>query len=203
MKLAALVQTKLGELRDARKLSAVAQQTGISQASLSRAAAGQQDLGLEAISKLVDFLGLTVSPCDVEPSSYTMVPKVTARAGAGSSLVTDESLAGFYAFRLAFLQRVGIDGNHSVMLDVLGDSMFPLIQNGDTILVDQSDTRLQDGKIYLVSLGEELLVKRLQKTVHGWLLVSQNSEFAPIPVENTDDAAFRVHGRVRWFGRVL
>lgn len=203
MTLAELVLNKLDELRAARKLSSVAQLTGISQASLSRAAARQQDLGLDAISRLVDFFGFTINPPEVEPDSYAMVPKVTARAGAGSSLITEESVAGFYAFRLAFLQRVGIDGEHSVMLDVLGDSMQPLIQDGDTILVDQSDTRLQDGKIFLVGLGEELLVKRLQKTVRGWLLVSQNSEYAPISVENPDVDAFRVYGRVRWFGRVL
>ena len=203
MKLAELVQNRLEELRLARKLSAVAQQTGISQASLSRAAAHQQDLGLEAISRLVDFFGFTVSPPDIETSDYTMVPKVAARAGAGSSLVTGESVAGFYAFRQSFLSRAGINGEKSVLLDVLGDSMQPLIQNGDTILVDQSDTRLQDGKIYLVGLGEELLVKRLQKTVSGWLLVSQNGEYASIPVDDPENEAFRVHGRVRWFGRVL
>lgn len=194
---------KLEELRIARKLSAVAQQTGISQASLSRAAARQQDLGLEAISRLVDFFGFTVSQADIEPSDYTMVPKVTARAGAGSSLVTGESAAGFYAFRQSFLSREGINSEHSVLLDVLGDSMQPLIQHGDTILVDPSDTRLQDGKISLVGLGEELLVKRLQKTVSGWLLVSQNGEYASIPVDVPENEAFRVHGRVRWFGRAL
>ena len=203
MKLADLVLNRLEELRVARKLSSVAQQTGISQASLSRAAARQQDLGLEAISRLVEYFGFTVSAPDIEPSDYTMVPKVTARPGAGSSLITDESVAGYYAFRLSFFNRVDISGEHSVLMDVLGDSMQPLILDGDTILVDQADTRLQDGKIFLVGLGEELLVKRLQKTMHGWLLVSQNSEYAPIPVDDPENEAFRVYGRVRWFGRVL
>ena len=86
------------------------------------------------------------------------------------------------------------------MLDVIGNSMEPLIRHKDTILVDQSVKEPSDGKIFLVGLGEELLVKRLQRTARGWLLRSENRDVA---VEGPDLEAFRVYGRVRWFGRVL
>ena len=89
------------------------------------------------------------------------------------------------------------------MLDVIGNSMEPLIRHKDTILVDQSVKEPSDGKIFLVGLGEELLVKRLQRTARGWLLRSENRDFADVAVEGPDLKAFRVYGRVRWFGRVL
>ncbi len=203
MTLEKILTEKLHALRADRKISWLASQTGISQASLARAAADQQELGLEAISKLVDFFGLTISEPGIDPVEYEMIPKVEARAGAGSSLITDDEVQGYYAFRQNFLCRVGIHAKRSIMLDVIGDSMQPLIMNGDTILVDQSQTTPQDGKIFLVGFGDELLVKRLQRTPRGWMLVSQNPDYAPMSVESSDLEVFRVYGRVRWFGRVV
>ena len=203
MNLEEALTEKLKALQAERKLSRLAQETGISQASLSRAAHGKQELGLNAVSRLLDFFELEVVPAGGIPDEFVMVAKVSAKAGAGSSCLTGGDVQGYYAFRLPFLQRVGISPNQCVMLDVMGDSMQPLIMNGDTILVDKSQTTPQDGKIFLVGLGEELLVKRLQRTPRGWLLVSQNTEYAPIPVEDCDLESFRIHGRVRWFGRVV
>ena len=69
-----------------------------------------------------------------------------------------------YAFRDDFLRRVGVHAKESVMLDVIGHSMEPMIRHKDTILVDQSVKELRDGDIFLVGFGEELLVKRVQRT---------------------------------------
>lgn len=203
MNLEEILTEKLHELRDARKISWLSKQTGISQASLSRAAKDEQELGLGAISKLMEFFGISVAGPGIDPVAYVMVPKVEAKAGAGSSLVTDGGVQGYYAFRLNFLQRVGISTQNSVLMDVIGESMQPLILNGDTILIDQSQKDPKDGGIFLVGFDEELLVKRLQRTAKGWLLVSQNPDFSPTPVEGSDLDSLRIYGRVRWFGRVV
>ena len=67
----------------------------------------------------------------------------------------------------------------------------------------QSVKELRDGDIFLVGFGEELLVKRVQRTPRGWLLKSENRDFSDIVVEGPDLETFRVYGRVRWFGRVV
>ena len=134
---------------------------------------------------------------------YTLIPKVVAQAGAGSSLITSDEVLGMYAFRDDFLRRVGVHAKESVMLDVIGHSMEPMIRHKDTILVDQSVKELRDGDIFLVGFGEELLVKRVQRTPRGWLLKSENRDFSDIVVEGPDLETFRVYGRVRWFGRVV
>ena len=89
------------------------------------------------------------------------------------------------------------------MMDALGHSTEPLIRHKDTILVDQSTKDLKDGEIFLVGFGEELLVKRVQRTPRGWLLRSENRDFVDVAVEGADLENFRVYGRVRWFGRVI
>ncbi|MFR0874617.1 MAG: helix-turn-helix transcriptional regulator [Bilophila wadsworthia] len=43
---------------------------------------------------------------------------------------------------------MGIHSKESVMLDVIGNSMEPLIRHKDTILVDQSVKEPSDGKIF-------------------------------------------------------
>ena len=144
--------------------------------------------------------GIIVFP-DERMEGYTLIPKVVAQAGAGSSLITSDEVLGMYAFRDDFLRRVGVHAKESVMLDVIGHSMEPMIRHKDTILVDQSVKELRDGDI--VGFGEELLVKRVQRTPRGWLLKSENRDFSDIVVEGPDLETFRVYGRVRWFGRVV
>lgn len=203
MDLEKIVLRKLAQFRDERKIKWLAEQTGISQPTLSRAAKGENDLGLSSVSKLIDFFHLSVVEPGIDPLEFHLVPKVEAQAGAGSSFVTSNEVKGLYAFRRDFFKASGINADKCVLFDVLGKSMQPLIMDGDTILVDESQKELKDGEIFLVSMGGELLVKRVQRTPKGWLLISQNPDFAPMLVEQCDLDSFVVHGRVRWFGRVL
>lgn len=155
---------------------------------------------------LVDWLtdmGFTITPPDERLDDYVMVPKVKAVAGAGASLETNGDVAGFYAFREEFLKREGISTKNSVMMLVRGDSMDPLIKDGDTILIDQTCKKAQDGGIFVVGFDDELMVKRLQRVPTGWLVRSENESGGKFKVEGDEEEKFRIYGRVRWFGRVL
>lgn len=134
---------------------------------------------------------------------YVMIPKVKAVAGAGASLETNGDVSGMYAFRNDFLKREHISPKKAVMMMVRGDSMEDLIKDGDTILIDQTDNTPQDGRIFVVGFGDELMVKRLQKIPTGWNVCSENKKYSDFSVEGDDLDNFRVYGRVRWFGRVL
>ena len=75
--------------------------------------------------KLLDWIsqlgGKIVFP-DERMEGYTLIPKVVAQAGAGSSLITSDEVLGMYAFRDDFLRRVGVHAKESVMLDVIGQA---------------------------------------------------------------------------------
>lgn len=201
------MESTLRALRAARdkagSTAKLAELTGVQQVTLGRWLDGSRKPTVAELGKVFDRLGITLHEPGLDFMQFEMIPKVEALAGAGSSLVTSGETTGLYAFRQDFLRRIGVHANKCVMLDVSGESMQPLIMNGDTILVDTSQTTLKDGEIFLVTLGEELLVKRVQRTVRGWMLVSQNPNFAPMPVEECDLDSFVVRGRVRWFGRVM
>ncbi len=158
--------------------------------------------GGDELCRWLDALRAEVVFPGEEFDDYTMIPKVEAIAGAGASLETNDNVLGMYAFRKDFLRRENISGKNSVMMMVRGDSMEPLLRDGDTILVDQDANEPADGQLFVVRLDDELMVKRLQKTARGWNICSLNSGYAPIHVEGEQEN-FQVYGRVRWFGRVV
>lgn len=157
----------------------------------------------DVLCEWLDKINAQVSFPGEELDDYVMIPKVKAVAGAGASLETNGDVSGMYAFRNDFLRREHISPKKAVMMMVRGDSMEDLIKDGDTILIDQTDNTPQDGRIFVVGFGDELMVKRLQKIPTGWNVCSENPKYGNFPVEGDDLENFRVYGRVRWFGRVI
>lgn len=181
------------------KASKVARAIGTSEANISRWRKGVSP-NIKEVEPLMDLMGLSLSKDMME---FAYIPKKAAKAGAGSSLVIDGKTTGYYAFRRQFLQRMGISENKAVLFDVLGSSMQPILQNGDTILVDESKTDPQDGQIFLVGVDEELLVKRIFKTQGGWILKSANPDYPDMVFMGQEVNNLRIFGKVMWFGRVL
>ncbi len=136
------------------------------------------------------------------PEEFSYVPKVRARLSAGGgSLVVDEAIETYYAFRHAWLRRKGQISQMRLMR-VTGDSMEPTLRDEDVVLIDLSQTEIYTGKIYAVGIDEEIVVKRLDKKPGQLVLVSDNRQFyPPFEVAVTDDSNVRVLGRVIWMAR--
>lgn len=80
--------------------------------------------------------------------------------------------------------------------------MFPMIQDGDVVLVDMAQSNLQEvreGKIYAFSEGNLIRVKRLIYKGAGELwAISDNKQLSPdAPIEMS---TFSLIGRVVWLG---
>ena len=180
----------------------VARKIGTSAANITYWSKRQRTPTIKEFSKVLDLLDCRMLLPEELPD-YVDVPKVSAKAGAGSSLVTSDEVEGFYAFRRQFLARMGIPEKKAVLLDVIGNSMAPILHDGDTILVDQSKTEPYEGYIYLVGLGDELLVKRLHRHAKGWSLISANQEYPPVVLDVEESGRLRIYGKVVWSGHVF
>ncbi|GAB6038417.1 S24 family peptidase [Fundidesulfovibrio butyratiphilus] len=136
------------------------------------------------------------------PEEFAYVPKVRARLSAGGgSLMVDETIETYYAFRHAWLKRKGQISQMRLMR-VTGDSMEPILRDEDVVLIDLSQTEIYTGKIYAVGIDEEIVVKRLDKKPGKLVLVSDNRQFyPPLEVELVEESNVRVLGRVIWMGR--
>lgn len=157
----------------------------------------------DVLCEWLDKMDVQVLFPDEEMADFVMVSKAKAVAGAGGSLETDEGSTGLYAFRREFLMREHIHTADLRMMLIRGDSMEPTIKDGDTVLVDQTDKKLMDGRIFIIGVDEELMCKRAAKIPGGWRFCSENKERPDIDVTGDELERLRVYGRVRWFGRVL
>jgi len=86
-----------------------------------------------------------------------------------------------------------------VLMDVAGDSLEPYIRDGDTVLIDRSQQNIIVGKLYAVSLGNEVFIKSLHRKPGKLVLRSYNTVYEPIDIDLHDESLdFRVIGRVVW-----
>lgn len=175
----------------------------VSNNNLYRWLKGERSPQLEMIGPILDKLNVTIAHPKDELYDYALVPRVRAVAGAGESFDISGVIAGYYAFRQDFLRASGIPQDKAVTMFVRGDSMEPVIKDGDMILIDQSDIMPRDGFIYLMNLAGALMVKRLFRLPNGWRIYSENAKYLPTDVLGDELESLKVFGRVRWFGMVL
>lgn len=203
MKIDELIREKIEAYVRDRKIAELADKVGIQQTTMSRFSR-TGNMSFDKVVKLIDYLGIEAADPGVDTEIYAMLPKVEAKAGAGSSLETGDRVEAYFAFRRDWLSRRGIPADKAVLIDVKGDSMEPLFRAGDTLLVDTSDTEIMDEKIYVVTLQDELKVKRILKEARGIYLHSENRKYDDecLTMEDVNNL-LRVHGRVRWVGKEL
>jgi phage repressor protein C with HTH and peptisase S24 domain len=155
--------------------------------------------------KLAQFFGVAEAELGApEDLSYdgrgewVEVPRLPLEASAGPGAVGAAEIA-FDAFRFSrrWLREQGLDPALLSSIRVLGESMDPLLRDGDEILVDRTPRPFREG-VHVVRLGETLHVKLLQAVPPGRLrLVSSNAAYEPVEVPMAD---VDVVGRVVWKG---
>ncbi|WP_081859156.1 LexA family transcriptional regulator [Desulfohalovibrio reitneri] len=131
-----------------------------------------------------------------------MVPKVRARLSAGGgSFETSADVVGRYAFKSPWIRSKGRP-DQMVLMDVYGDSMEPEIKEGDTVLIDQSQSDVLAGGIYAIGIGEEVVVKFVDRWPGRFVLRSKNPEYPAVELdmEQLRDQ-IRIIGRVIWWCR--
>jgi len=131
-------------------------------------------------------------------SDWVEVPRLPLEASAGPG-TTNAAEIPFDAFRFSrrWLREQGLEPALLSSIRVMGDSMDPLLRDGDEILVDRAPRPFREG-VHVVRLGEALHVKLLQAVPPDRLrLISKNEAYEPVDVAMAD---VDVVGRVVWKG---
>jgi phage repressor protein C with HTH and peptisase S24 domain len=82
--------------------------------------------------------------------------------------------------------------------------MEPTIENGDFLIIDRSITRVDEFGIYVLEIGDERMIKRVQRHTDGALvLISDNVAYAAETVPADRAASITIVGRVRWRGGAI
>lgn len=97
----------------------------------------------------------------------------------------------------------GCSKHNLAAIKVGGDSMEPTITKGSIVVVDISDKEHVDGKVYVVNTPDAGIdmasIKRVHQWESGFLLLSDNPNFPPIPTKL--DWNRLCVGRVVWMWR--
>lgn len=142
---------------------------------------------------------------DTAWEDFDLVPfyDVEASAGAGA-FVDQEFKTSEMAFRKDWLRLRGLKAAHCALIKARGDSMEPTIHDGDLLLVDRSIETIKDDAIYILQADHHLIVKRVQQTVDGALIViSDNDRYRDQTFDAIQAEKIKVAGRVRWYGHEI
>ncbi len=198
------------------RLAQLAREKGSSLASLSRMLSRNTTYLQQYISKgsprkleeedrarLARFFGVSESELGgSQEKSYDSsgawveVPRLAIEASAGPGAAEQRELP-FDSFRFSrkWLREHGLEAGKLSAVRVIGDSMEPLLREGDDLLVDLSGRAFRDG-VYVLRLDGNLLVKRVTSQGAGrFSILSQNLSYPPITVSAEE---LELVGRVVW-----
>ena len=138
----------------------------------------------------------------LEDDVYAYVPLYDARCSAGSGAWNEHCrVLARLAFTSYSLRRKGLEPANLSAVRVSGDSMEPLLSDGDTIMLDHSRTTLEGEGVYVILLDDHLYAKRLQRQFDGSVtIISENKAYKDMPVPKAHLDELQIVGRAVWSG---
>lgn len=134
-----------------------------------------------------------------EAGDYVHPPRNSVRGHGGRRTVQSRQIVDHLAFKSEWLRRrLGVDLKNLMLMEAVGDSMSPTIDEGDLVLVDLREARFRDDGVYVLRVESDLSIKRVQRRPDGKLIIrSDNPAYEPAVVTAE---SVNVVGRVVWVG---
>lgn len=158
-----------------------------------------------ARAKLAAFFGIDESELGAPPRDAGMlsVRRIDAHAAAGpGGLVEDDRAIGEERIDPRIAARLGVTPGALTMITARGESMEPLIHDGDALFVDTGDRRVSSRPgLFVLRLDGLLLVKRVARIGFELRIASDNPATPPIAPVRADRA--EIIGRVVRLARSL
>ena len=191
--------------------------TGLTTAAISQYKTGKiLTLNAMAAQKIADALGVNVewlvtgegnmikpniisldnADSDKLPAGFVQIPEYKICFGAGEAeepTYEENQDWGPAYFRSSFFSDRGINPKNCKRFKVIGDSMIPLINDGDYITVDCTPKDyIENNQIYALVFDHSLRIKRLIKSFKTLTIRSDNSIY-PDEVLTLEEAAQLIH----------
>lgn len=178
-----------------------------SKTTITKIESDKIDLPRRKVKMLADVLGINVNDLFPDAPSYNAdtgiltIPFITQKlsAGFGEDELPDDCLEVRSIDILASMAK-GISKKVLTAAEVKGDSMMDAnIYSGDIVIFARG--RIEGDGIYVLALGGEVLVKRLQFDAlsNELTIISMNKNYAPRTV-SADADGLRILGKVvGWF----
>jgi phage repressor protein C with HTH and peptisase S24 domain len=140
-------------------------------------------------------------------AGYSYVPLLDVRAAAGKGAVVEaDGLIDVLGFREDWIRHeLHTAPDKLRLIYVEGDSMEPDLHAGDIVLIDHTDRTARSDGVYVLRMGDALLMKILQRLPGGVIKVSsRNESYEPFSLKADElDTSIEIAivGRVVWVCR--
>ncbi len=200
----------------------LARKTGVSPSAFRKWLRGEAEPSRERLVALAQASGVSVGwlasgegpeprmPTAADPSraadpalgggDYVLLPRRPQGAAAGPETPPAPTGPEFIAFRRDWVRSIlGIEPEGLLIESAVGESMQPSIRDGDLLLLDSTEDRFRGFGVYVLEIGGERLVKRVQPKLDGSVtLISDNAAYETEHIPPSRAADIRVVGRVLW-----
>lgn len=208
--------SEISEMMGGRKKAA--QSAGVALSTFHRWLAGDSVPALDSIARLAQSAGVSLDwvatgegPMQLSKSAaipntevlgmedYAFVPLYDAQCSAGPGAWNENCrVLTHISFTRYSLRKQGLTPEHLSAVRNDGDSMYPDIANGDTVLIDHTRTTIEGEGIYIIRLEDHLYAKRLQRNFDGVSIISTNKEYREVVVPRDRLHELEIIGRAVW-----
>lgn len=186
--------------------AAVAKELGISRQVYNNYELGKRQADYETLLRLAEYFGTTVENlirdtpeledekpnASIPPSDKVHMIPIFGSVAAGFGAYADSDILGY----MPLVVENSYDVENTLIIKVEGESMYPTICDGDKIVVRKQDS-VDNGRIAVVMIGDEAVVKRIECDKNKLILHSINPMFSPRVIEGEALADCRIVGLVQ------
>lgn len=181
----------------------IANRMGVSEATVQRWESGNiKSLRYDRISKLAEILNVSPSVLmgwedQQRPQPLTeefvQMPLIGDLAAGYDRMALEDWDGEFVNIPASCLR--GHRKEDFIMLRVTGDSMYPLYQDGDMVLILRQETQPRPGQVCAVLYNDDMSTLKKVNWEHGGIRLDPiNPMYQPIEIKGEDMAHFRVIG---------
>lgn len=173
----------------------IAKILGLAQTSISGRAQRDSDFSEEELYKISAFYGVDLvgdTSC-IELDYIHIQPS----CGKGTYIIDEADITPVKLGKELIQDVWGADPSNLKLFKCSGDSMEPIIENGNILLVDTSKNDFNNGGIFLLTINNEWFIKRLRLRVTGELdIISENDKYPVETLQPNSNIEIVIKGKV-------
>lgn len=154
----------------------IAEVLGVTKSAVNAYFMGNKMPRMDRIKKLADHFGCNVSDLvddkSIEDQITAVAIPVLGTVPAGVPIEAIQDILGYEE-----IPKIMADTGEFFCLRVEGNSMYPLLYSGETIVIKKQETADNGDIVVALVDNEETTVKRLKKVSDGIILEAENPEY--------------------------
>lgn len=201
---------RLRKIMGLTKARAFARECGLSEGAIRSYMSGETYPTLDRLAQIAQAKGVdpmwlafgVVPTPAIEDDTYAYIPLYDARCSAGHGAWNERArVLARLAFTRYSLRKKGLTPENLACLRADGDSMIGLIDDDDTVMIDQSRDALEGEGVYVLLMDDHLYAKRLQRQFDGSItIISENKAYHDVIVPKERVTELQIVGRAVWAG---